>query len=198
MIKVTNKISQGMYVLTTNNGGCVIDALSQISSGESPLIAISVMKKNHTNQLLKENEYFAISILGKDVQANVIQTFGFETSKKTNKFAKVEHELVDNLAILPQSIGYMICQKVDSIENETHTLFIGKLIKEKLIKDEPPMTYAYYQSHKEELLKVTTEKGKTAWVCSVCGYIVYQENLPDDYKCPICNVGKELFLKKES
>ena len=44
-INITRKISQGMYVLTTKNGGCIVDAVSQISSGENPLISVSVMKK---------------------------------------------------------------------------------------------------------------------------------------------------------
>ena len=48
---ITRKISQGVYVLTTNGGGCIVDAVSQISSGDNPLIAVAVMKKNYTNEL---------------------------------------------------------------------------------------------------------------------------------------------------
>ena len=58
--KITRKITQGMYVLTTNNGGCVVDAVSQISSGDNPLIAVSVMKNNYTNELLKNNTKFVL------------------------------------------------------------------------------------------------------------------------------------------
>ena len=59
------------------------------------------------------------------------------------------------------------------------------------------MSYGYYQEHKDELLKTKTEKGEIAWICTVCGYVYYGEDMPDDYKCPICQVGKELFKKKE-
>jgi flavin reductase (DIM6/NTAB) family NADH-FMN oxidoreductase RutF len=52
---ILRKISQGMYVLTTNGGGCIVDAVSQVSAGDNPLIAVSVMKKNYTNELLKKN-----------------------------------------------------------------------------------------------------------------------------------------------
>ena len=44
-MNITRKITQGMYVLTTAGGGCIVDAVSQISAGENPLIAVSVMKK---------------------------------------------------------------------------------------------------------------------------------------------------------
>ena len=57
---VTWKITQGMYVLTTENGGCVVDAVSQVSAGDNPLISVAVMKKNYTNELLKNNTKFAI------------------------------------------------------------------------------------------------------------------------------------------
>ena len=36
-LDITRKISQGMYVLTTTNGGCIVDAVSQISSGDEIL-----------------------------------------------------------------------------------------------------------------------------------------------------------------
>ena len=39
------------------------------------------------------------------------------------------------------------------------------------------------------------------YVCTVCGYVyapeennaVEFENLPDDYTCPLCGVGKDMF-----
>lgn len=44
--KITRKITQGVYVLTTAGGGCVVDAVSQVSAGDNPLIAVAVMKSN--------------------------------------------------------------------------------------------------------------------------------------------------------
>ena len=60
-----------MYVLTTKNGGCIVDAVSQISSGDNPLIAVSVMKSNYTNELLKQHDKFALSVLGKEVNPEI-------------------------------------------------------------------------------------------------------------------------------
>lgn len=195
-IKLLDKISQGMYVLTTENGGCIVDAVSQISFGDNPLIAVSVMKKNNTNTLMKDNSKFAISILGKSVNPEVIKTFGFNSMRDINKFEKIETTEIDGVKIINETLGYMICEKVDAIDNDTHTLFIGKVVEADLLSDDEEMTYAYYQEHKEELLKVTTEQGQTAWICTVCGYVYYGDEVPDDYKCPICKVGKEMFKKK--
>ena len=194
---VTWKITQGMYVLTTENGGCVVDAVSQVSGGDNPLISVAVMKKNYTNELLKNNTKFAISILSKEVNPEIIKTFGFNSARDINKFERTETIKVDGLEVIKDSIGYMICEIVDSIDNDTHTLFIGKLIEGDIFEEKEVMSYGYYQEHKDELLKTKTEKGEIAWICTVCGYVYYGEDMPDDYKCPICQVGKELFKKKE-
>ena len=41
---------------------------------------------------------------------------------------------------------------------------------------------------------------KEKWVCTVCGYIydgdVPFEELPEDYKCPICKAPKSKFEKR--
>ena len=196
-INIMRRISQGMYVLTTENGGCIVDAVSQVSSGDEPLIAVSVMKKNYTNELLNKNNKFALSVLGNTVNPEIIKKFGFNSMRDINKFEGIEVLKVDELNVIKDSLGYMVCEIIDRIENDTHTLFIGRLIEADVFKEEKEMTYAYYQEHKEELLNVTTEKGKTAWVCVVCGYVYYGDEIPDDFKCPICGVEKTYFEKKD-
>lgn len=193
---ITRKITQGMYVLTSKNGGCVVDAVSQISAGDNPLIAVSVMKKNYTNELLKNNDKFVLSVLGMNVNPEIIKTFGLNSMRDINKFENTDTFIVEDINVIKDSLGYMVCEIVDSIENDTHTLFIGKLIEADVLNDGEAMSYGYYQEHKDELLKVTTNNGKTAWVCTICGYVYYGEELPDDFKCPVCGVDKSLFEKK--
>ena len=194
--KITRKITQGMYVLTTKDGGCIVDAGSQISAGDNPQVAVAVMKNNYTNELMKNNDKFALSVLGMDVNPEIIKTFGFNSMRNINKFENIDITMIEGINIINDSLGYMVCEKVDSIDNDTHTLFIGRLIEADLFDDDKEMTYGYYQEHKDELLKVTTNEGKTAWVCTICGYIYYGEELPSDFKCPICGVPSNLFEKK--
>lgn len=193
--KITRKITQGMYILTTTDGGCVVDAVSQISAGDNPLIAVSVMKQNYTNSLMKKSEKFALSILKKETDGSIIKTFGLQSMKDIDKFKDVETIEIEDIKVISDSLGYMICEIIDTIDNDTHTLFIGRLIEADVFAEEEAMSYEYYQQHKEELLKVTTEQGKSAWICSVCGYVYYGKNLPDDFKCPKCGVSRELFKK---
>jgi flavorubredoxin/rubredoxin len=41
------------------------------------------------------------------------------------------------------------------------------------------------------------EAAGTVWRCTVCGYEYEGEELPEDYKCPICGVGPDKFEKVE-
>ncbi|MCI8330919.1 MAG: hypothetical protein HFE04_02320, partial [Bacilli bacterium] len=172
------------------------DAVSQISSGENLLISVAVMKSNNTHELLKNNQTFAISVLGKKVDPKIIETFGLNSMRYINKFEKIETIEIENQKIIKDSLGYMICEIIDTVENDTHTLFIGRLKEADVIKEDEPMTYAYYQENKDELIKVTTTKGQTAWICTICGYIYYGEEIPEDYTCPICGAEKIDFKIK--
>lgn len=195
--KVLEKLTHGMYILTTNNGGCMVDAVSQVSSGEFPLISVSVNKNNNTNELMQENNKFALSIFGMESDPEIIKTYGFNSMRNYNKFENSETEEIDNLKVIKDSVGYLICEKVDMIDCDTHTLFIGKVINANILKEDKEMSYNYYREHKDELIKVKTENNKTAWVCTICGYVYYGEELPEDFKCPLCGVGKDLFVKKD-
>lgn len=206
--KITHKITQGMYILTTDGGGCLIDAVARVGGSDQPLIAVSVAKTNKTNELMHNSSKFALSVLGKDANPGLIKTFGFKSSRSIDKLAQHDTEEIDGVKIIKESLGYMILEKVDTIENETHTLFIGKMIEGDVFQaDAQPMSYAYYQENKaaltaqdreDDLTKTTSEQGKTAWVCTVCGYVYYGDEVPDDFRCPLCGLGKAYFKKKEN
>lgn len=194
--KITRKITQGVYVLTTLGGGCVVDAVSQVSAGDNPLISVAVMKSNYTNELMHKNEKFALSVLAEDVNPKIIKTFGLNSMRNINKFENMDFDVVEGLNIIKDSLGYMILEVVDRIDTDTHTLIIGKLVEADVFRESNPMSYAYYQENKDELFKVTTENNKTAWVCTICGYVYYGETLPDGFVCPMCGVDASYFEKK--
>ena len=190
-------ISAGMYILSTKNSACFVDAVMQISSDEEPLICVSVMKENYTNKIMKEENQFIISIFGMESDPNLIKIFGMNSSEYLDKFKNIEYETINNIKVPKTTIGYIYLEKIDSIDNNTHTLFIGKVIDKKRYNDNKVMTYGYYQEHKEELLKIKTDNNKTAWICNICGYIYYGETFPENFVCPKCKMPKNVFKKVE-
>lgn len=213
--KVFRDISYGMYVVTTKkdkNVGCFINTLIQITS-ENPTIAISLNKDNYTNKVLKETNKFAVSILKEQAKDKIISTFGYFSSIDKDKFAEIEYTEIENIPVVTEDMcSYLICEIVNIVDCGTHDLFIAKVVTTEKINDESPMTYKYYhevlkgKSPKKAPTYVDEEqkisKNSNKYQCSICGYIyddskeeIKFENLPDNWKCPRCGVGKDMFLK---
>lgn len=216
-VKALNDISYGMYVISTNyqgrKVGCFVNTVTQITS-ENPIISISVNKKNYTNEALRENSEFNVSILSKNTDSKVIGKFGFFSSKDVDKFEDIKYKEVNGMPVIEENIcGYLICKVINIIDTETHDIFIARVIDAKKENDYEPMTYEYY--HKvikgtapktaPTYIKEESEvKGMDKYKCIVCGHI-YDEavenvkfsDLPEDWKCPLCGVGKEMFKKVE-
>ena len=36
------------------------------------------------------------------------------------------------------------------------------------------------------------------FVCTVCDYVYEGDELPEDYECPLCGVGPDLFEEQEN
>ena len=198
MKKINYSIIAGVYVLSTDGSACIVDAVSQVSAGDNPLIAVSVNKSNYTNEMMRKNNKFSLSILPKDVDGNIIKTFGFSSSRDINKFENIEFKEIDELKVVNDSIGHMIFEKVNELDCDTHTLFIGRLVNGERYNDKEELVYQYYQSHKDEYIKVKVNDEKTVWVCSLCGYIYEGETIDDDFICPLCGATKDLFIKKDN
>lgn len=226
--KIFRDISYGMYIVTTKdnekkNIGCVINTLTQITS-DNPMIAISLNKENYTNRALKWNKTFAVSILSIDTPKEVIGTFGYHSSKDTDKFANIKYEMIDNIPVVQENIcGYIIAEYIETISCNTHDVIIAKVLDTKKESNIEPMTYQYYHQN----LKGTSPKNAPTYVdeelknddneenenndnsttasqyrCNLCGFIyddakekIKFEDLPEDWKCPLCGAPKSQFTK---
>jgi flavin reductase (DIM6/NTAB) family NADH-FMN oxidoreductase RutF/rubredoxin len=108
----------------------------------------------------------------------------------------------------------------------THTIFLGEVVECDIIDAAAePMTYAYYHTvkggkspktaptyQKDESQKTTPPAEKAArYTCTICGYIYDPEQgdpegkirpgtrfeeLPADWVCPVCSVGKDKFERE--
>ena len=216
--KIFRDISYGVYIVTTKdsekkNVGCVINTLTQVTSAD-PIIAISLNKENYTNSALKWNRKFAISLVSVDTPKEVIGTFGYHSSKDIDKFENVDYEMIEDLPIVKENTcGYIIAEYIDSVECNTHDVIIAKVLSTKKECDNEPMTYKYYHEKLkgtspknaptyEEPPKEETNTASSKYLCKLCGSLyddakekVKFEDLPDDWKCPLCGAPKSKFEK---
>lgn len=207
--KVFRNLSYGVYVVTSKaedrNIGCIANSIMQVTSNPS-VIAVSINHDNYTNKVIKGTNKFGVSILKETTDAKIIGTFGFKSSKDTDKFNDINFKEILEMPILEDTCGYMVCKVIDTIETTTHTIFLGEVIEADDYSSENAMTYKYYHdylkgsspknapTYEEKSIMSSDENSKTKkWKCSICGYVYEGDELPDDFVCPICGVGKENF-----
>ena len=207
--KVLRNLSYGVYVVTSRdkdkNVGCIANSIMQVTSNPS-VIAVSINHDNYTNKVIKENNKFGVSILKETTDAKIIGTFGYKSSKDNDKFDGINFKEISEIPVLENTCGYMVCKVIDTMETSTHTIFLGEVIEADDYSTENAMTYKYYHENLkgsspknaptyEETItsQVDKESKKRKWRCSICGYIHEADELPDDFKCPLCGVGKEYF-----
>lgn len=202
--EVLKDFSYGVYIVSTvckdRPTGCVVNAIMQVTYDT---VAISVHHDNFTNQCIKESGKFAVSILGVDVGENIIPVFGFQSGRNVDKFKNIDTIKIHGLDVISDSVGYVVCEVNDTLDTETHTIFLGKIIDGELLKNQIPMTYAYYHAVKKgqspknapTYQEKVVNDGRLAYRCKVCAY-VYEGDItkePDTYVCPICKQPKSVF-----
>jgi len=221
--KIFFKLSYGLYVVGSHKAGTfngqIANTVFQISS-EPATIAISLNKNNLTNEFVKASKVFSVSVLPQSTDLAFIGHFGFQSGREIAKYQTVQFKkgLTGAPVLLEKSVGYLEAEVISSLDLETHSVFLGRVINSEVFNDEEPMTYAYYHQLKRGSalqtapVPIKEEKGGGAGMkkfqCTVCGYVYDPvlgdpdsgiapgtafENLPDAWVCPVCGVAKDQF-----
>lgn len=206
-------MSYGVYVVSTLDGdrptGCIANSAMQITSSPAT-VAISINHDNYTNGCIAKNGKFAISILTEQSDSELIGRFGFQSGKDVNKFDGVDFAEKAGIPVVIDACAYLVCKVIQTMETDTHTVFLGEVIAADTLKDEPAMTYAYYhkvikgKSPKNAPTYIAEEQVEAPkdgkWVCSVCGYTyageIPFEEVPEEFVCPLCKQPKSKFEYK--
>lgn len=218
-------LSNGLYVLGAQDKdryvGSLVDAVSQVAIGPN-MIILSCMNSSYTKQTIENTGVFSLSVLSKTVDPIVIANFGFQSSRDVNKWDNVVKEIKDDLPYLQTAMAKIRARVVNKQVFPNNTLFIAEVEDAfELKKGEEPLTYHDYrngfkekvimafqaskseeQTAKAETVAAKNETQEQKWVCTVCGYVydgdVAFEDLPADWVCPLCGVGKELFELRDA
>ena len=118
-IRALMDLSYGMYVISTkyNNKdvGCFVNTVTQITA-ENPVISVSINKNNYTNEAIRKNKKFAISILSENTNKEVIGKFGFFSSKDTDKFIEFNTKKIEEILAVDENIqGYVISEILETV-----------------------------------------------------------------------------------
>ena len=235
-LKTLHKISYGLYIVSSKKdskfNGQIANTVFQLTA-EPPTIGVCINKNNLTHEYIQESKVFTVSILSTQATMKFIGLFGFKCGRDIDKFKDVGYKIgkTGTSIVLNNTIGYLECEVINSMDAGTHTLFVGKLVDAEIINDKEPMTYEYYHKVlkgrapktattyiKEEPEKLNKsdkpkkESKMAKYKCTVCEYIYDPEKgdpdsgikpgtpfeeIPDDWVCPVCGVGKDKFEKED-
>ena len=192
-------LSYGLYVLTARDGekdnGCIINTVMQ-QTDTPKRISITVNKANYTCDMIKKTGVFNVSVLSQDAPFAMFQHYGFQSGRDVDKFADVQGmaRATNGVYYIPYCTSAFLSAKVtQTMEFETHTLFIADVTEAQTLSNTPSMTYAYYFANVKP--KPAALQEQTGWVCRICGWVYEGEELPPDIICPLCKHGAADFEK---
>ena len=200
--KAMYKLSYGLFVLTSADGdrdnGCITNTAIQVTS-EPNRIAIAVNKANFTHDMMLKHGKFNISIISQKASFDLFKRFGFQSGRDVDKFEGFSgwDRALNGIAYIKEGTNAFITAWIEqTVDLGSHTLFIAAVTDMEVLDDAPSATYEYYQSNIKPKPQVPAKtEGKTAWRCTVCGYVYEGEELPADFICPVCKHPASDFEK---
>lgn len=183
-------IGYGLYVVTSNDGkkdnGLIVNTISQVTDSPNR-VAVTINKMNYSYHVISRTGVMNVNCLAESAPFAVFEKFGFQSGRNVDKFEDYESLRSDNgLVFLPRYINsFMSLKVIQTVDLDSHAMFICEVTEARVISDEKTMTYTYY--HENVKPKPDTE-GKKGYVCKICGY-VHEGELPDDFICPLCKHG---------
>ncbi len=196
-------ISYGLFVVTSRVGdldnGCITNTVAQVTD-KPTRVTVAVNKANYTCEMIQKSGLFTASIISEKANFELFKRFGFQSGRDVDKFegyGKVKRAKNGTMIIDDGTNAFISAKVEQSIDLDTHMLFIGTVEETGSLSDDASATYTYYQEHiKPKPEKAgQTKDGQTIWRCRICGYEYVGEELPEDFICPLCKHPASDFEK---
>ena len=200
--KALFNLGYGLYVVTSNDGvrdnGLIVNTVMQQTSSPER-ISVTINKSNYSHDVIKASGKMNVNCLTVKAPFKVFEVFGFASGRDVDKFKDcTPGRSANGLVYLPKYINsYISLLVTDYIDLGTHGMFICEITESEVVSREESMTYAYYHKYVKPKPEVKANKSSKGYVCTVCGYVHDEEEIPDDFECPLCKHGREAFVPIE-
>ena len=196
------KLSYGLYALTTKDGdkenGCIVNTVMQIT-GDPVKLVVGVNKLNYSHDLIQRTGRFNLSTLTTDTPFSVFQGLGLISGRDVvNKLEGYAESFSANgiRYLADYANSYLSCEVLSGEDFGSHTLFTVSVAEAENLNKKDSVTYDYYHKHIKPDRAASIPKGKTIWVCRICGYVYEGEQIPPDFICPWCKHPASDFEKR--
>ena len=188
-------IGYGLYVVTCNDGnkdnGLIVNTVTQVTNTPNR-VAVTVNKLNWSCNVIAKTGLLNITTLSQDAPFKLFEHFGFQSGADVDKFADFTQTQRSSNGLLfldKHANSYISCKVIQTIDLQTHLMFICDVTQCVKLSEAETMSYTYYQKH----VKPAPETEKKGFVCKVCGWVYEGDTLPEDIVCPLCKHGAADF-----
>ncbi|MFD0932322.1 flavin reductase family protein [Psychroflexus salinarum] len=146
MSKLTSKFTYGYYVMTALKKGDnlktqendyiaagTVNWVSQVSFSPE-IISVAIGQKSDLNETINYSEHFTIHLLSED-HKDYVKKFGVKSTIEDGKINGAPFKKQNDQAIIEDTLGYLTCKVVKSLNMGDHTVYFGEIINEKVQKD---------------------------------------------------------------
>ena len=139
---ILRKIPHGLYVCGVTDGeevnGFTASWVMQ-ASFQPPLVVNCVRQDSKSHAMIQASQVFALSVLEAGQKA-IAQTFFKPQRRVGDKFEDIDSYLGETgCPIISDSLGYVECRVVGSVEHGDHTVFVGEVIAAGVHRDGEPL-----------------------------------------------------------
>ena len=206
--KVLEKINYGLFLVGTvldgRRVGCIVNSFAQVTSSMPQKFTLTLNRDNETCKALLHSGSFAVTMVGRDCPKELVNLFGYKSSRVTDKFAgrETSTDSLGNPYLREGMVARVTCRVADTLDLGRYVLFVCEGVDGELLGEGRMMTADEFLGKDQPALPPTATVYRTleevgGWVCPICGYVYTGDTLPTGYQCPLCRCPGEKFTRKQ-
>lgn len=202
--KALERINYGLFVVgAAHEGtlqGCIVNSLHQVTAINPFQFTLTVNKSSETFKAIEAAGSFAATVLRADTPGDLVKLFGYKSGRVARKFEGLNVGLDEagNPYLKDNALARISCKVAQKVDLGSYMLYIATVTEAETLGEGKALTVDDFKNGGNPIPPAATVYRTVeipSWKCTVCGYIVEREELPDDFKCPLCRAGKDKFVK---
>ena len=139
---VLRTFTYGLYAVTAKDedGANAFTAnwLTQVSF-EPPMVAVAIENDARSLGMIRRSGRFGVCVLSSE-NRELAGQLGRSSQRNPAKLADVPHHLVEEVPILDQALGFVVCRVASSQSAGDHTLVVGTVVEAGVLREGENLT----------------------------------------------------------
>jgi flavin reductase (DIM6/NTAB) family NADH-FMN oxidoreductase RutF len=139
---VLRTLTYGLYAVTAKDGDQVnaftANWLTQVSF-EPPMVAVAIERDARSLGMIQRSGQFGVCVLER-AQRELAGSLGRSSQRNPTKLAEVAHHLVEEVPVLDEALGFVVCRVRGSQSAGDHVLVVGEVVEAGVLREGENLT----------------------------------------------------------